>query len=116
MNTSWWICCATHPWIIHETGQLLDNKHADPRPKPSALSEGPIKDPRLKKTGESSANEAVKPIDPRLQRTVSENASSHSASPGREFIIAGSLFHLFIGGTVNPLVNVLGSAGWGKPI
>lgn len=65
----------------HETGQLSDNKHADPRSKPSALSEGPIKDPRLKKTGESSANETVKPIDPRLQRTVSENASSRANDP-----------------------------------
>ena len=76
----------------HETGKLLDNKHADPRSKPSALSEGP-KDPRLKKTGESSANETVKPIDPRLQRTISENASSRANDPRKR-------------GTTNPPTGV----------
>lgn len=62
-----------------ESSQLLDSKPIDPRSKPSALSDGP-KDPRLKKSGESSATE-VKPLDPRLQRTISENASSRASDP-----------------------------------
>ncbi|CAC5368779.1 unnamed protein product [Mytilus coruscus] len=56
-----------------ELGQSADNKPADPRSKPSAL----LQDPRMKKQGESSA----KLSDPRLQRTISENASSRANDP-----------------------------------
>lgn len=52
----------------HDASQ--DSKPIDPRSKSSA----PF-DPRLKKPGESTAT------DPRLQRTISENASSRGADP-----------------------------------